>query len=416
MYLTLTNNIRSLSKYEYEALREMCRYSNNLYNAALYNIRQHYFAEKKFLRYESNYHLCKSNENYAMLQAGVAQQTLKVADRSFRSFFGLIEKAKKGDYRFRDIKMPGYREKGGLFNLILQANAIAIRDGFLKIPMSRKFLKTHREIRIPFPGILEGKEIKEIRICPVYKGRYFKVQYCYKEEVCDPGLDRSRALAIDPGIDNLATCVTTTGTSFIMDGRKLKSINRYWNKRIAGLQSIANKQGLKTTRQMQELTMKRNNRVKDCINKTARYIVDYCIASDIGTIVCGYNPDFKRSVNIGKKNSQNFVQIPHGDLRNTLKGLCERYCINYVEQEESYTSKASFPDRDTIPVYAPGSEAHYSFSGKRVSRGMYMSKDGTLLNADVNGALNILRKSSVVSIDALYGSGVLGTPVRIRVA
>ena len=178
MYLTQSNVIRKLSKEEYAMLREMCRYSNNLYNVALYNIRQYYFQEKKFLRYEENYHVCKTNENYGLLQAGVSQQTLKVVDRSFKSFFNLIKKAKSGEYRFQDIKMPHYREKGGLFNLVLSTNAINIKDGFLTVPVSREFSKLHggKQIRIPFPGRLVDKKIKEVRICPVYGGRYFKIQ------------------------------------------------------------------------------------------------------------------------------------------------------------------------------------------------------------------------------------------------
>ena len=143
MYLTQSNVIRGLSKEEYSILRETCQYSNNLYNVALYNIRQYYFQDKKFLKYEENYHVCKENENYGLLQAGVSQQTLKVADRSFKSFFNLIKKAKSGEYRFKDIKMPRYREKGGMFNLILSTNAINIKNGFLTVPMSRKFSKLH---------------------------------------------------------------------------------------------------------------------------------------------------------------------------------------------------------------------------------------------------------------------------------
>lgn len=179
MYLTQSNVIRGLSKEEYSILRETCQYSNNLYNVALYNIRQYYFQDKKFLKYEENYHVCKENENYGLLQAGVSQQTLKVADRSFKSFFNLIKKAKSGEYRFKDIKMPRYREKGGMFNLILSTNAINIKNGFLTVPMSRKFSKLHggRQVRIPFPERLENKTIKEVRICPIYHGRYFKIQY-----------------------------------------------------------------------------------------------------------------------------------------------------------------------------------------------------------------------------------------------
>jgi putative transposase len=269
MYLTQSNVIRKLSKEEYAMLREMCQYSNNLYNVALYNIRQHYFQEKKYLRYEENYHVCKENENYGLLQAGVAQQILKVADRSFKSFFQLIKKAKAGDYHFQDIKMPHYREKGGLFNLIISTNAISIRDGYLTIPMSRRFAKLHegRRIKIPFPVRLAGKTIKEVRICPIYQGKYFKIQYCYLQEIEQQDTDPDNVLAIDIGLENLAACVTSTGTSFLMDGRKLKSINQYWNKQNAHFQAIAAKQGTKKTHKLHALAQKRNNCMQDIFAK-----------------------------------------------------------------------------------------------------------------------------------------------------
>ena len=418
MYLTQSNVIRKLSKEEYAMLREMCRYSNNLYNVALYNIRQYYFQEKKFLRYEENYHVCKTNENYGLLQAGVSQQTLKVVDRSFKSFFNLIKKAKSGEYRFQDIKMPHYREKGGLFNLVLSTNAIHIKDGFLTVPVSREFSKLHdgKQIRIPFPGRLVDKKIKEVRICPVYGGRYFKIQYCYVQEVEPQKVSPNKTLAIDIGLENLATCVSTTGTSFIMDGRKIKSINQWWNKRKAFYQSVADKQGVKKTERLSNLARKRSNRVQDYIRKTARYIVNFCIKNEIGTIVCGYNLDFKRGMNLGKKNNQQFTQISFGSLREALKNLCERYGIRYVEQEESYTSKASFLDLDDIPVYNVENPYKGTFSGERVHRGLYRFSDGRIVNADVNGAANILRKSKQNFNFEELCRGLLASPLRIRVS
>lgn len=417
MFLTQSNVIRKLSKSEYSMLREMCQYSNNLYNVALYNIRQYYFHEKKFLTYENNYHECKANENYKLLQAGVAQQTLKVADRSFKSFFNLIKKAKGGEYRFKYINIPHYREKGGLFNLILSTNAINIKDGYLIMPMSMEFSKLHNKhkIMIPFPKRLEGKDIKEVRILPVNKGRYFKVQYCYEQPIEEQNLNQQNTIAIDIGLENLATCVTNKGTSFIIDGRKLKSINQYWNKQRAYFQSIADKQKQKSTKRLQNLTRKRNNRNNDYIKKTARYIINYCIANNIGTVVCGYNSDFKRSMNLGKITNQQFTQISFGSLRESLMGLCERYGMKYIEQEESYTSKASFLDLDEIPVY--NSEHPYTggFSGKRTKRGLYRSADGRVINADVNGACNILRKSKQNFNYEELCSGLLDSPLRIRV-
>ena len=418
MYLTQSNVIRKLSKEEYAMLREMCQYSNNLYNVALYNIRQYYFKEKKFLNYEENYHACKENENYGLLQAGVSQQTLKVADRSFKSFFNLIKKAKKGDYRFQDIKIPHYREKGGLFNLILSTNAINIKNGFLIIPMSRCFSRLHdgRQIKIPFPARLEDKRIKEVRICPVYNGRYFKIQYCYLQKEEKQNVTPDKVLAIDIGLENLATCVTNIGTSFIMDGRKLKSINQYWNKQKAHYQSIADKQGIKKTHRLYRLARKRNNRIQDYIRKTARYIINYCIDHQIGTVVCGYNPDFTRSMNLGKKVNQQFTQISFGNLREAMQNLCERYGIKYIEQEESYTSKASCLDLDDIPVYNAENPYTGIFSGKRVQRGLYRFADGRTANADVNGAANILRKSKQNFDFEELCRGLLDSPLRIRVS
>lgn len=418
MYLTQSNIIRHLTKEEYSILSEMCRYSNNLYNVALYNIRQYYFQEKKFLTYESNYHECKTNENYKLLQAGISQQTLKVADRSFKSFFNLIKKAKNGEYRFKDIKMPHYRERGSMFNLILSTNAINIKDGYLQIPMSREFSKLHdkQKILISFPRRLENKNIKEVRICPIYNGRYFKIQYCYEQEIEEQNLNRDFVLAVDIGLENLATCVTNNGTSFIIDGRKIKSINHYWNKRKAYYQSIAGKQGQKKTYRIHALTMKRNNRVKDYIRKTARYIVNYCIEHNIGIIVCGYNRDFKRGINLGKATNQQFTQISFGSLREALENLCERYGMKYIEQEESYTSKASFLDLDEIPVYNPEQPHKGTFSGRRIRRGLYRSSDGTIINADVNGAANILRKSKQNFDFKELCKGLLDSPLRIRIS
>ena len=321
MYLTQSNQIRNLSKQQYEVLKEMCWISKNLYNVALYNIRQYYFAEKKFLNYESNYHECKSNENYKLLQAGISQQTLKMADRSFKSFFNLIKKAKVGDYRFQDIKIPHYLAKDDLFVLVLSTNAINIKDGFISIPFSREMKKKYpnTDIKIPFPKRLVDKKIKEVRIIPQFNGKFFKIQYCYESNTTDLGLNKDNALSIDVGLENLATCVDTNGASFIIDGRKLKSINHYYNKQKAKKQSILDKQNLKYSKSMIKLINKRNNKANDYIKKSARNIINYCIKNDIGTVIVGYNSDFKRNINIGKVNNQQFTQISFGALREAIK-------------------------------------------------------------------------------------------------
>ena len=413
-----SNVIRHLSKEQYQTLRELCQLSNNLYNVALYNIRQYFFNQKLFLTYESNYHECKDNENYTMLQAGVAQQTLKVADRSFKSFFNLLKKCKTGDYRYHDVKIPHYRKKGGYFNLILSTNAISVKNGYFKLPISREYRKAHpnmEDILIPYPDRLNDAELKEVRICPYDNGRYFKIQYVYhwyKEEI---NVNPANIMAIDLGVENLATCTSNVGTPFIMDGRKLKSINQYWNKEKARLQSIAMKQGQRTTHRINHITAKRNNQVKDIIKKSARYIINNCIEHQIGTLIVGYNKDFKRSVNIGKVNNQNFVQIPLGDFRQQLEFLCWTYSIEYIEQEEGYTSKSSFIDNDILPEYKAEQPYLGRFSGKRIYRGLYQSADGTVINADVNGSANIGRKCKQNFTIEELSSGLLTSPKRIRV-
>lgn len=416
MYLTHTNYIRGLSKTEYEILREMCRYSNNLYNVALYNIRQYYFSTHQFLTYESNYYECKTNENYRLLQAGVAQQTMKVADRSFKSFFNLLKKAKNNEYRFHDVQMPHYQKRGTMFPLICSGNALSIKDGYFRVPVSNDFKKLHPDmsvIKIPFPVRLHDKIIKEVRILPVCN--QFKIQFVYQTDDVNMHLDKGNTLSVDLGVDNLATCVDSrNGTSFILDGRYIKSINRYYNKELARLKSISMKQGMYSTKQTVYITDKRNRRITDIMRKSARYVINYCIGHDIGTVVVGYNKDFKKNTNLGNINNQNFVQIPLYYFRQLLSQLCEFYGMTYLEIEESYTSKSSFLDMDELPVWNPEQPYLKSFSGKRVYRGLYVSGSGQFINADVNGACNILRKSRQDFDFKELCRGLLADPIRIR--
>ena len=411
MYLTQVNMIRGLTKAEYFQLRELCFFSNCLYNFALYNVRQKFFADRTYLNFVSNYYECKGNDNYELLQSNMAQQTLRAVDFAFKSFFATVGKVK-------GARPPHYRKKGGLFTLTITGNSIIIRDGFLTIPTSRiysKILNEHK-IKIRVPKRLIGKKIKEVKIIPLYNGRAFKIAYCYEVDEQDLKLNQENALAIDLGFDNLATCVTNFGTSFIMDGRKIKHINRNWNKRRAHLQSILMKQGKYSSKLIEQITLKRNNRINDCLKKTSRYIINFCIANDIGTVICGYNPDFKRGINLGGKINQQFTQISFGALRRRLENLCTRYGMKYVEQEESYTSKASFLDLDELPIYDAEKPYAGNFSGKRIKRGLYKSKSGRLINADVNGAANILRKSKQRLNHERLCRGFLDNPLRIRVA
>ncbi|HEY5562303.1 MAG TPA: transposase [Clostridiaceae bacterium] len=404
--------LKHLSSDEYKALRKLCSFSKNIYNVALYNVRQYFFAEKKFLTYENNYHLCKANENYALLNSNSAEQIIKVVDRNFKSFFALIKMARKGEYQYKDISLPRYLKKDGYFNLIFSEFNTS-KDTFI-VPMSPAFKRLYGKVEINIPSNLKGKPIKEVRILSRNNARFFEIQWTYEIPEFIGNLDENNTLAIDLGVDNLCTCTTNNGNSFIVDGKKLKSINQWANKENSRLQSIKDKQKIKTTTKAQRrLWYQRNNRVNDYLSKTVKIIIDYCLCNNIGTIAVGYNLTIQKEVNIGKVNNQNFVNIPIGNIRENLNYQCQRYNINLIEQEESYTSKADFLSNDNIPIYNEAEKKTYTFSGKRISRGQYKSQTGILLNADVNGSLNIMRKSNIQNINLISNEYL--NPIRVKI-
>ena len=413
MYLTVKQQLKGLSKTEYNILRELCHIAKNMTNVALYNIRQEYIHNDKFLNYNKNYKLCKKNENYKILNSNMAQQIIKEVDSSFKSFFALIKKAKSEKDK-KLIRIPKYLPKDVYTTLVI--GFVRIEDNKLLLPYSNLYKKTNKPILITIPPVLKDRPISEIRIIPKYKARYFEIQYTYEvSDISQNKLNTQKALAIDLGINNLATCVTNEGKTFIVDGRRLKAINQWYNKKNSKLQSEKDLRKITgITRNQYLLRNKRNNRVNDYITKTCRKIVNYCIRNDIGNIVLGYNVDIQRNVNIGKVNNQSFVNIPLGKIKDKLDYMCKLAGIEFKLQEESYTSKASFFDNDDIPIQKDSEK--YIFNGERIKRGLYKTKKGYILNADVNGALNILKKSKVVSITALYNRGEVDTPVRIRIS
>lgn len=415
LFSSQSQQLKHLTKQEYTTLKDMCFLSKNIFNVALYNARQYYLNEKKYLNYESNYHLCKENENYKKLNANMAQQTIKVVDRSFKSFFALIDLAQKGGYQYNQIKIPRYLKKDGSFPLIF--SEFNIKNGYFTVPMSPAYKKEHGKIMIKVPSNLEGKKIKEVRILPKHSARFFEIQYIYECVETQRDLDQTHALAIDLGVNNLASCITNNGKSFIIDGKRLKSINQWYNKENSRLQAIKDKQGIKgITKKQFNLARKRKNQVKDYLNKTARYIINYCLNNSIGTLIVGYNPTLQKDTNIGKSNNQNLVNIPVGELCSKLEYLSQMYGINFKEQEESYTSKSDFFTNDILPTFEVNTQGSFTFSGKRITRGQYQSANGKTYNADFIGALNIMRKSNLVDVTILQASGVLDMPLRIRVA
>lgn len=420
MLLTQTNRLH-LSVEETQTLRTLCRLSKNLYNVGLYTVRQYFFTERKHLRYESTYHHCKTNENYKLLATDIGQQTLKVVDRAFQSFFGLLEARRTGTFT-SFVSIPRYLDKEEYLALIIPIRARQVfKEWKFPIPLSRDFKRQiGGSVTLEIPERLREKRIKEIRIYPKYNACLFDVTYIYESDDTPAQVNPEHMMGIDLGMDNLAACITTKQTSFVIDGKRLKSVNQWFNKRKSQLQSEKDKQGIKgLTEQQFRITDRRNRRVRDYLNKAARHIINHCIDQGIGKVVVGYNPGMKQDSNMGTRNNQNFVQVPIFTLRLKLRSLCERYGITFVEQEESYTSKSSFVDGDPIPVYNADNPVEFKGSGKRINRGLYRTKKGWLINADINGAANILKKHLESSQDKPrfgLGRGCLAQPLRVKIS
>ena len=413
-------NLKNLSAKEYQLLREMCHLSKNVYNDSVYNIRQHYFAEGTYLRYEANYYQMKDNESYIALGSNISQQSMRAADQSFKSFFALLKKSSQGIYEKWKVKLPEYLPKDGFYPIVFShAGESSLKNGCFKVPVSRELRQKYGNLKLYLhvPDYIIGKKIHQISVVPKQDGRYFESRIIFDDvDIEKLETTEEKALAIDLGVNNFATCVTNDGKSFIVDGKQIKSINQWYNKELARLSSMKDKQGIEGwTKKQYFIARKRNRRIQDFIYRASKYIIQYCIRNNISTLVVGYNDGFQHKVNMGRVNNQKFVMLPFGQFKSRLMYLCKEYNINFLQQEESYTSKASFFDNDEIPKWNPQNPKQGKFSGKRISRGLYQSSTGYRYNADVNGALNILRKSNVVSLDALCSRGVVLTPMRIRV-
>ena len=365
----------------FSPLMEMCHWSKNLYNAALYNIRQHYFESKndstikyKFLSYVENWRRLKDTDEFKKLQSHTSQEVLKQVDRDFKSFFALICKKNNGEYTSR-CSIPKYKDKDGFNVLIYEGSDFTkkfVDQGILKIPKSKVIVRTKQT------------NIKQVRIIP--RGNHLVVEVLY--EVEEPALleDNGRYAAIDLGIDNLCSVSFNCCNSFIINGKPVKSINQYYNKKKARLQKRIKKcQNRNKSKKLQKLTEKRNSKVKDYFHKASRYIVNQLVSNQINTLIVGYNKGWKQEVNIGRRNNQKFVGIPFMMLRDMLSYKCSLVGINVIVTEESYTSKCSFIDNEEI-------KKKEVYDGKRTKRGLYKSKDGRLINADINGSYNIMRK------------------------
>jgi putative transposase len=222
----------------------------------------------------------------------------------------------------------------------------------------------------------------------------YVIEIVCQKEISTVNKERNNIVGIDLGLNNFVTMTNNVGlTPVVINGRVIKSINQFYNKEISYFKSILKKEtGKDYSKRLSRITIKRNNKVKDFIHKSSRFIINYCIENNVDTIIIGNNKDWKQEINLGVKTNQNFVQIPYSMLISQLQYKVQDFGINVIVNEESYTSKASFLDEDVLPKYNKDNQEKYIFSGKRIKRGLYESKNRTLINADVNGSYNIIKK------------------------
>ncbi len=365
---------------------KMCHISKNLFNQTNYILRNQFFRKEKIAGYKelakefSIPSALEENNNFQKLPAQTAQWTIKKVKQSWTSFFGALRSYKKNPELFNGVpKLPKYKHKNGEFMLVFTNQQCSIGDGILKFP---KIMNLDVETR------LDNVDLREVRLIPLGAG--YNVEIVYAKEIDNVSeLNPKRILGIDVGVRNIITIGNNISRKGIaVKGGVLKSINQYFNKELARLKSINDRQrkNKENTKRIDKLYMVRNRKIKDVMHKLSNAVIAYAMNTEIDTIVIGHNNGWKQSVDIGKKNNQNFVQIPFNMLINQIYYKGKEYGINVVKQEESYTSKCSFLDNEEI-------DKHETYLGKRIKRGIFKSSNGTLLHADLHASYNIMKKA-----------------------
>lgn len=382
----------------YKNIDHVCFLSKNLYNAALYVIKQNFLVTGKWIRCgELNKHfISENNIDFRALSGSSAQQVLMTLDNNLKSYFKAIKAWKRDNKKFTGCpKFPAYRHKTDGRNIFSYSYAqFKHRNGMIFFPKKEGFapLKTNCE---------EGS-VKQVRFVP--KCGCYVIELVYEVPNVDENHDNGKYMSIDLGVNNLAACVTNVDNkSFIINGKKLKSINQYYNKKRSKLQAY----GKYKTKRLERLTLKRNNKVKDYMHKASKKIIAECNKKNITTLIVGHNDGWKQKVNTGKRNNQNFVGIPFDTFISMLRYKSERQGLRFILINESHTSKCSSLDMEVVGH-------HDTYIGKRVKRGLFRSKDGMLLNADINGAYNIMRKAKGDAVMPPY-TGLGYNPVIINV-
>jgi putative transposase len=375
----------------YDWILEECSRSRNLYNKTLFIYRQAFTGNhdkiedfKPIIRHDkfiSSFELVKQMaklkdvDYYAMTKKNSGTQVVCQVDKTMKSWFASLKSYKKDPSKFRGRpRIPSYKKKDELNCLIYTyCDAKLQKDGTINL---------RRDIKLPIHTNL--KNFQQIRLVP--KTSYVQVEIIYNKEINDTNLDKTRAMGIDLGLNNLMAITSNIGNvSNLVNGRPLKSINQYYNKRKAHLMSLLEKGKLKSSKRLRRLEMKRMMKIKDYLHKASRRVVELMEQNHIGTCFIGHNDGWKNKVEMGKKNNQNFIFIPYSLLINILRYKIEEKGGVLVELNEAYTSKCSFLDNEEICK-------HETYKGKRIKRGLFLSENKKALNADINGSLNILKR------------------------
>lgn len=333
---------------------------------------------------------------------------MKIVERSFRSFFGLLKKKQAGNYN-RPCHIPGYLPKQGYFVFIYPILEDRCGNGWFTIRVPKEWQDRYgfKEFKYPVPPTVAGK-VKEVRILPKNNGKQFEIEFVYEAEEEKHDVKKSNVLAIDSGVNNFATCLSNTGKSFILDGKGMKSINQYYNKRKSEVQSIYDKQGRKYGSKVFQLSDKRRHQLGEYLNQYTNLIVQVCIANKIGKVVIGEGWLAQENCNLGKVTNQNFVMLPFGKFAWKLQAKCMLNGIEFKTQNEAYTSKCDHLAGEKMCH-------HDKYLGKRSPWGLFKSSTGKVLNSDVNGALGIMIKSTGKrDIVSRLNSGTVTVPRRIR--
>lgn len=375
--------------------------AKNLYNTTNYIIRQEFIFNNMYTGCFDTQKMLQGQDVYKELPAKVSQQTLRLLDKNWKSFFKSIKDYGKHPDKYEGMpNLPKYKHKTkGRSPVIYDLQALS------KVELKKGFVKlSGTNIKIP----TRKQNIKQARIIP--RNNEYIIEVVYETEVNDLGLDKTKFMSLDLGLNNLAAITSNKEgfTPLLINGRVLKSFNQFYNKEKARLQEFIGDKG--TSNKIRRLTNKRNKKVDDYLHKASRLIVNTCVSNNIGCLIIGKNKQWKTAINIGRKNNQSFVNIPHARFIDMIRYKAELLGIWVVETEESYTSKCSFVDDEPLCKQD-------KYVGKRIKRGLFKSACGIKLNADVNGSYNIARKVIPdFSVQALYKGveGISVYPIRLN--